>query len=301
MTTSRGQRTIGGVVEYKGRGLFHGQEVSIKLKPQPPNTGIRFQRVDLPGSPIIPGSVAYVKDHKRRILLEKDGVAVEGIEHCMASVAGLGIDNMLVEMTGKEVPAGDGSSMVFVRLIREAGTVNQEPPRQVFTLSRAITLEDNGAKIVALPNDAGLELTYHLDFKDRSSLKQSYTISVTEDAFFEQIATARTFCLSSGVEEFIRLGLGRGVTEENCFLINEDGTASTPIKRNKAVLRFADEGVRHKLLDLIGDLFLAGMGLRARVIGTRSGHLLNVLLARKIVELAQSEGCLSSKAVDVEV
>ena len=300
MTTSRGQRTIGREVEYKGCGLFHGQEVSVKLRPQPPDTGIRFQRMDVPGSPPIPGNVAYVKDHKRRILLEKDGVGIEGIEHCMAAVAGLGIDNMLVEMTGKEVPAGDGSSMTFVRLIREAGTVNQDVARPVFTLSRTITLEDDGAKIVALPNDAGLELTYYLDFKDLSSLKQSYTLSVTEDSFCEQIAPARTFSLSSGVEEFIRLGLGRGVTEENCFLINEDGTASTPIKRKEAALRFADEGVRHKLLDLIGDLFLTGMGIRARVIGTHSGHRLNVLLARRILELAQSEDSVSSKAVDVE-
>ncbi len=289
----RGQRTIGRTVEYRGSGLFLGQEVLIRLKPQPPNTGVQFQRMDLPGSPPIPASVAYVKDYKRRILLVKDEVEVEGVEHFMASVAGLGIDDILVEITGKEMPAGDGSSLVFMRLIKEAGVVSHDTPRRIFALSGTIALEDGGARIVALPHDDGLELSYNLDFGDKSTLRQSYTLSVTEKTFSQQIAPARTFCLSSGVEEFIRLGLGRGVTEENCFLVNEDGTASTPINRKQAVLRFDDESARHKLLDLLGDLYLTGMELRARVVGTRSGHLLNVLLAKKIFELARAESSLS--------
>ena len=300
MTESRQeQKTIEREVEYRGCGLFHGQEVAIRLIPQPPNTGIRFRRVDLPDSPSVPASVESVKDHKRRILLAKDGVEVEGVEHFMASVYGLGVDNILVEMTGREMPAGDGSSLVFVRLIREAGIVNHNAPRQVFTLYRTITLEDKEARVIAIPHDKGLELSYHLDFGDKSVLRQSYAFSVTEDAFSRQIAPARTFCLSSGVEEFIRLGLGRGVTEENSFLINEDGTASTPIERKRATLRFAEESARHKLLDLVGDLYLTGLDIRARITCTRSGHSLNVLLARKIVELAQAESSFS-KTVDVK-
>lgn len=290
----RYQRTTGRVVEYQGCGLFHGQEVSIRLRPQPPNTGIQFQRVDLPGSPVVPARVAYVKDHKRRILLARDEAEVEGIEHFMAAVAGLGIDNVLVEITGREIPAGDGSSLVFVQLIREAGVVeHNDAPRQIFTLCRTIALENDEAMIAAVPYDRGLELSYNLDFGDRSALRQSYTLSVTEETFSQQVAPARTFSLSSGVEEFVKLGLGKGVTEENCFLINEDGTASTPIGKKQASLRFDDESVRHKLLDLVGDLYLTGMELRARVIGTRSGHLLNVLLAKKIVELAEAESSLS--------
>ncbi|MFQ5956468.1 MAG: UDP-3-O-acyl-N-acetylglucosamine deacetylase [Candidatus Brocadiales bacterium] len=296
----RGQRTIGCETEYHGRGLFHGREVSIRLRPQPPNTGIQFQRVDLPGSPLIPAGVDYVRDYKKRILLVKDGAEIEATEHFMASVSGLGIDNLLVEITAKEMPAGDGSSLAFVRLIREAGIVEQDTPRHIFTLWRAITLEDNGASIVALPYDKGLELSYHLDFGGRSALRQSYTLFVTEDTFSEQIASARTFCLSSSVEEFIKLGFGKGVTEENCFLVNEDGTASTPINRNQATLRFVDECVRHKLLDMLGDLYLTGMEFRARVVGTRSGHHLNVCLAKKILELAHAEGSFS-RVVDVNV
>lgn len=292
MKLRQGQRTVGREVELCGRGLFHGQEVSIKLRPQPPNTGIQFRRVDLQGSPSIPASVAFVRDHTRRIILMRDGVAVEGVEHLMASLSGLGIDNLMVEITGKEMPAGDGSSLAFVQLIKEAGIVDQDAPRHVFNLLCTINLEDNDSSIVALPYDKGLELSYHLDFGDRSALRQSYTLSITEEAFSEQIAPARTFCLSSGVDEFVKLGLGKGVTEENCFLVNEDGTASTPVGRDKATLRFADEGVRHKLLDLLGDLYLTGMEIRARVVGTRSGHYLNVLLARKIFELAQAEGSL---------
>ena len=219
---------------------------------------------------------------------------MEGIEHIMAAVSGLGIDNVLVEITGKEMPAGDGSSLVFVQLIREAGVVeHKEAPRQIFTLYRTITLENDGARITAVPYDKGLELSYHMDFGDRSVLRQSYTLPLNEETFSQQISSARTFSLSSGVGEFIKLGLGKGVTEENCFLINEDGTASTPINKKRASLRFADEGVRHKLLDMVGDLYLTGMELRARVTGTRSGHLLNVLLAKKIVELAEAESSLS--------
>ncbi len=270
------------------------------MMPQPPNTGIRFRRVDLPGSPTIPASVDYVQDLKRRVLLARDGVEVEGVEHFMASISGLGIDNILVDLTGKEIPAGDGSSLVFVQLIKEAGIVNQNAPKRVFVLSSAITLEDNGRKIVALPYDKGLELSYHLDFGDTSVLRQSYTLSLTKDAFSEQIAPARTFCLSTDVEDFVKLGLGRGVTEENSFLVNEDGMALTPIHRKQANLRFADESVRHKLLDLLGDLYLTGMELRARIIGTRSGHSLNVRLAKKIVELAQAEDSLS-KTADAKV
>ncbi len=292
----RGQRTIGREIEYHGRGLFHGQEVSIRLKPQPPDTGIQFQRVDLPGSPRIPASVDYVKDFTRRILLVREGAEVEGIEHFMASVSGLCIDNLLVEITGREIPAGDGSSLVFVRLIREAGIVDQDIPRNVFTLWRTITLEDNGASIVALPYDKGLELSYYLDFGDLSALKESYTLFITEDNFSEHIAPARTFSLSSGVEEFVKLGYGKGVTEDNCFLVNEDGTVSTPTNRAQATLRFANESVRHKLLDMLGDLYLTGMELRARIVGTRSGHLLNVRLAKKMLELAYAEGSFSRVA-----
>lgn len=292
MKLHRAQRTVGRVVELRGRGLFHGQEVSIRLRPQPPNTGIQFLRVDLQGSPPIPASVVFVKDHARRIVLMRDGVEVEGVEHLMASLSGLGIDNLLVEITGKEMPAGDGSSLTFAQLIREAGVVDQDAPRHVFNLLCTISLEDNDSSIVAYPHDKGLELSYHLDFGEQSALRQSYSLSITEESFSEQIAPARTFCLSRGVDEFVRLGFGKGVTEENCFLVNEDGTASTPVGRNKATLRFADEGVRHKLLDLLGDLYLTGMELRARVVGRRSGHYLNVLLAKKIFELAQAEDSL---------
>lgn len=296
----RGQRTIRREIEYRGRGLFLGEEVSLKLRPQPGNTGIHFLRVDMPGSLPIPAHVGFLRGQTRRILLGRGEAEVEGIEHLMAALSGLSIDNLLIEITGREVPAGDGSAWVFTQLIREAGIVDQEIPRHLFSLSRPMIIGDDEAHLVALPHPKGMELSYRLDFGSSSSLKQSYSFSLTEETFLQEIAQARTFSLASAVEEFVRHGWGKGVTEENCFLIEKDGTPLTPLQKRPAPLRFPDEPVRHKVLDLLGDLYLTGVGLGARVFATRSGHSLNILLAQNISRLIEAQP-LPNRKVDIKV
>lgn len=296
----RGQRTIRREVEYSGRGLFLGEQVSLRLRPQLGNTGIHFLRVDMPGSLPIPAHVEFLRGQTRRILLGRGEAEVEGIEHLMAALSGLGIDNLLIETTGREMPAGDGSAWVFTQLIKEAGIVDQEIPKHIFTLPRPTIIGDDEAHLVALPHSKGMELSYRLDFGSSSSLKQSYNFSLTEETFLQEIARARTFSLASAVEEFVRRGWGKGVTEENCFLIDKDGAPLTPLQKTPALLRFPDEPVRHKVLDLLGDLYLIGAGLRARVFATRSGHSLNILLAQKISRLMEAQP-LPHRKVDIKV
>ncbi|MFN3466088.1 MAG: UDP-3-O-acyl-N-acetylglucosamine deacetylase [Candidatus Brocadiales bacterium] len=286
---SQWQRTIKKEVEYHGIGLFRGREVTMRLRPQPPGSGISFQRVDLKGSPQIPALVTSLRDNRRRISLGREEAEVEGIEHFMAAASGLGVTNLLVELTDSEMPAGDGSSRVFVELLQEGEVVEQFAPRSSFSLKQPIAMEEDNASLVALPYSDGLVLSYRLDFGKMSSLRQSFSLLVTEENFIKELSLARTFCLASQTEEFQRLGLGGGVTEENSFLIEDGGNPITPIQRKPAHLRYTDEPVRHKVLDLLGDLYLIGTELRAKVFGVKSGHPLNVRMARKLYALITQE------------
>jgi UDP-3-O-acyl N-acetylglucosamine deacetylase len=293
------QRTIKKEVEYRGWGLFGGKEVTIRLRPQPPDSGISFHRLDRKGSLPVPALVTHVREDKRRVILGREAEEVEGVEHLIAAVAGLGINNLLVELTEKEMPAGDGSARVFVELLRQGEVVEQGVPRPSFSLKQPLAVEGEEASLVALPYDEGLVLSYRLDFGKRSSLRQSFSLFLTEEDFIKELSSARTFCLASQAEEFQRLGLGRGVTEENSFLVEEAGQAVTPVKRKPAHLRYTEEPVRHKVLDLLGDLYLAGVELKARVFGTRSGHSLNVRMAKRIYDLVAKERSLRRQEVVV--
>ncbi len=288
------QRTLKKEVEYSGRGLFRGKEVTVRLRPQPPNSGISFQRLDLKGSPSIPALVTSLRDNQKRITLGGEEAEVEGIEHFMAAAAGLGINNLLVELTDSEMPAGDGSSRVFVELLQEGEVAEQPVPKRPFILRQPLAVEENGASLVALPHSDGLVLSYRLDFGKMSSLRQSFSLFLTEESFYQEFSAARTFCLTSQIEEFQRLGLGKGVTEENSFLIEEGGHAITPIQKRPANLRYPDEPVRHKVLDLLGDLYLIGAELRAKVFGARSGHSLNVSMAKRLFHLLRQEPSLNA-------
>lgn len=293
------QRTIKKEVEYHGLGLFRGREVTIRLKPQPPDSGISFQRLDLKGSQPIPALVTHLRDDSKRITLGRAEAEVEGVEHLMAATAGLGITNLLVELTDSEMPAGDGSSRVFVELLQEGEVVEQRVPKISFSLNQPLVVEEDNASLVVLPYSDGLVLSYRLDFGKMSPLRQSFSLLVTGESFIEELSAARTFCLSDQAEEFQKLGLGKGVTEENSFLINKEGNAITPIQRKPATLRYTDEPVRHKVLDLLGDLYLAGVELKAKVFGTKSGHLLNTRMAKRLYNLINQKSSLRKQEVGV--
>lgn len=283
------QRTIAGIIEYSGQGLFTGKEVGLRLKPSRVNTGIFFVRSDLKGSPKVPAYVDTVYDCDRHISLRKDGVEVTSIEHIMAALAGSDIDNVEIEINGSEVPAGDGSSLPFVKLLMDAGVTIQDKPRKCFFLQEELKVSNGNASITALPYDKGLSLLYDLDFDGSYLGRQTFEIEITGDNFHTQIAPARTFGLDTFIEEFKKKGLGKGVTDDNSLILHEDGSITKPLSMAPAELRFPDECVRHKILDIVGDLYLTNISLYARIVATRSGHYLNVRIAEKIVEIYNSQ------------
>ncbi|MBV6518947.1 MAG: UDP-3-O-[3-hydroxymyristoyl] N-acetylglucosamine deacetylase [Candidatus Brocadia sp.] len=280
------QKTIGQEIECFGIGMFRGENTTLRFRPAPLNSGISFIRVDLPNRPSIPAHVNSLSSNYRRIFLKHQDAEVECIEHLMAALAGLGIDNVEIEITGREVPAGDGSAQFFVDILKKAGIVDLGGAKKIFVVTKSLAVKSENASILAVPCEKGLVLSYTLDFKGPFLPQQTYDITFTEESFCREIAPARTFGLSTYIEEFRQLGLGKGVTDENSVIVHEDGTMTKPISMKPAELRFPNELVRHKILDLIGDLSLANVVIQGHIIAKKSGHSLNVQLAKKIANSA---------------
>ena len=281
------QRTISRVVEYSGIGLFTGVEVKLRFKPALANTGIVFVRTDVEGHPKVPANIEMLYDTKRLVTLEKDGVGVKSVEHVMAAFSGLGIDNIEIEVNSNEVPAGDGSPLLFLQLLKGTGIKTLAEPKNTYYLQEELRVSNGDASMIALPYDKGLSLSYILDFNGSFLNRQCFEIEMTEDNFSTQIAPARTFGLCTVIEEYKKLGLGKGVTDDNSLILQEDGSITKPLSMSPAELRFPNECVRHKILDIIGDLYLTNLTLHARIVATKSGHYLNTCMAEKIYESAK--------------
>ena len=281
------QRTISRVVEYSGIGLFTGVEVKLRFKPALANTGIVFVRTDVEGHPKVPANIEMLYDTKRLVTLEKDGVGVKSVEHVMAAFSGLGIDNIEIEVNSNEVPAGDGSSLLFLQLLKGTGIKTLAEPKNTYYLQEELRVSNGDASMIALPYDKGLSLSYILDFNGSFLNRQCFEIEMTEDNFSTQIAPARTFGLCTVIEEYKKPGLGKGVTDDNSLILQEDGSITKPLSMSPAELRFPNECVRHKILDIIGDLYLTNLTLHARIVATKSGHYLNTCMAEKIYESAK--------------
>lgn len=276
------QKTIAQVAGFSGTGMFRGEFTRLLFKPAPLNFGIFFVRVDLPNRPKVSAHVHALSSNYKRIFLKNNEAEVECVEHLMAALAGLGIDNIEIEIDGREVPAGDGSARLFFELLKKAGIAEIGGEKRIFTVKKPMTVSSGDAHILVVPYEHGFKLSYTLDFSGSFIQRQTYDLEFTEESFCREIAPARTFGLSTYIEEFKRLGLGKGVTDENSVIVHEDGKLTTPVSTKPAKLRFPNEFVRHKILDLIGDLYLANTAIIGHVIATRSGHSLNVQLARKI-------------------
>lgn len=283
------QKTISRIVEYSGVGLFTGEEVKLRFKPAPANTGIKFMRTDIEGQPKVSANVESLSGSNRMVSLEEKGVGVKSVEHVMAALAGLGIDNIEIEINGNEVPAGDGSSLLFTQLLKGTGIKTLEEPKNIFCLQEELKVSDGDASIEAFPYNKGLSLSYILDFNGSFLNRQCFEIEMTENNFSTEIAPARTFGLSTIIEEYRKRGWGKGVTDENSLILNEDGTITKPLSMAPANLRFPDECVRHKILDIIGDLYLTNLTLHARIVATKSGHYLNTCMAEKIIESSKKQ------------
>ncbi len=271
------QKTIKKSVEFEGVGIHTGEKVLVRFKPAEPDTGVNFVRLDLPGKPSIPANANSIAYRMRRTSLKREGAEVHTVEHLMAALNGMGIDNLVIEINGPEVPGGDGSSLTFVQLLKEAGIVTQKLPKKIFEIKSPIAVSEEDVTLVALPCDDGLTISYTLDYNIPSVGSQYFSIRVNEDSFERELAPARTFCLNSEVEELQKQGLGKGASYENTLVISDKGVVNND-------LRFPDEFVRHKILDLLGDLYLVNATLKAHVVANKSGHPTNMKLVKKILE-----------------
>jgi UDP-3-O-[3-hydroxymyristoyl] N-acetylglucosamine deacetylase/3-hydroxyacyl-[acyl-carrier-protein] dehydratase len=280
------QRTIAERTEFRGTGLFTSVGVTATLYPADPDTGIVFRRSDLPGRPSAAAHVDHALERPRRTALRVGSDSVETVEHCLAALVGMGVDNVVVELDGPEVPAGDGSAEPFVRAIEAVGTVEQPATRDPLVITEPLTVRDAEVTAAALPSDAvGMELMYVLDYGERSHIRPQIC-NFTVDAqtrggtFARQVAPARTFSTLAEAEEAQRAGLFKHLTARDMLVIGPSG----PVDNE---LRFHDEPARHKLLDLMGDLALVGRPIRGRIVAVRSGHAINRRLARELVDSAR--------------
>jgi len=276
------QQTIAGSVEIEGRGLFTGTPSIVRLHPAPANQGITFLRTDEQVPVRIPARVANVAKRARRTSLRNGTVSIETVEHCLSACAGLGIDNVLIELRGDELPAGDGSGLLFLDKLREAGVAPQDAGRDWFVISQTVRVVDGDSELVALPplqaTAETLEIHYDLDYGEASPIgRQHHTFVLTPDRYLQEIAPARTFVLKPEADQLLAAGLGSHLTYSDILVFGNDG----PIENT---LRFPDECVRHKILDLIGDLMLLGKPLIGRIYARRSGHSLNHELVRRFAE-----------------
>lgn len=278
-TETNYQTTIGRPATISGVGFFNGVDTNVRLLPAQVNTGIQLQRTDIPQSPRIPATIDYLIPSHRRTVLGIGDVTVEMTEHLLAALAGLGIDNCLVQIDAPEVPGGDGSAQSFVDAILGAGIIQQSAVRLITTLDSSYEVEDqSGASITARPNDKrALAVSFELDYGPTSPFSpQQLRIEISPDTFANEIAFARTFVLEEEIEALQELGYGSRVTAADLVVFRKDGS----VLENK--LRSPDECVRHKILDCIGDLALIGGPIHGLVSASRSGHSLNHELARQI-------------------
>ena len=274
--SDRPQRTIGNQVEITGVGLHTGEAARLRILPAEPGHGVIFRRTDLPDSPEIPARIEFMHDAPRRTCLKAGGAEVHTTEHLLAALAALGIDNVVCELDGPEIPGVDGSSLPYLDALEKAKIKDQKEPVIVHTLREPVHVSDGGWTIVALPHEAGLRLNYTLAFDSPRPIRESMTFDLDRAAFREQIAPARTFVTSEEIGALREAGLGKGASEENTVVISDDAD------HDAARMRFPDEPLRHKLLDLVGDLALLGRPLRAHIVAQRTGHVANRLLVRKI-------------------
>lgn len=274
------QHTIARETVVSGPGLLLGEEARAVFLPAPPDHGVVFERCDLPQPVRIPALVSNVLPGARRTTLRSGEATIETVEHCMSALAGLRIDNVLIRLHGPELPCGDGSAWPFVEALLDVGVVEQDALRRVFRLEEPIVVSDDGAMLAALPNDGeGMQVLYDLDYGTRSSRirPQSHAFAAQNGSYVEEIARARTFSLREEAQALWERGMCRHLTPRDVLVIGEDG----PIDN---AYRFENEPVRHKVLDLIGDLYLVGCEVSCRLVAHRSGHALNRRMGLKMLE-----------------
>jgi len=271
------QRTIQHEVSHAGIGVHTGNRSRLTFKPAPPNHGVKFVRTDTDERVTIDAVIENVSDVVRGTTISSNGVKIHTVEHVLAALMGFGIDNLVIEVDANEPPVGDGSSNPFVAMLEEAGIEEQDAPKQWFAPSEPIHFSDNGVTIIVLPADR-LRISATICY-GRPGLDSQYcSLPIDTETFVTQIAPSRTFCFYHDVEHLMRNNLIKGGSLDNAVVIKDGAILA------KDGLRFPNEFVRHKVLDIMGDLFLLGYPLRAHVVAIRSGHLPHIKLTRLLRE-----------------
>jgi UDP-3-O-[3-hydroxymyristoyl] N-acetylglucosamine deacetylase len=269
------QRTLKRPTSCAGIGLHSGRKVTLSLKPAAAGSGIRFRRSDLGGLEV-PAAVNHLGPINYATALMRDAVRVDTVEHLLAALVSLGIDNVIVELNSPEVPIMDGSAAPFVFLIQEAGIRSLEAPRRFLKVRRPISLSRGDKRIAVYPSDH-FKVTYSIAFDHPLLRHQSRTIRLTGDSFVDEIAPARTFTFLKEVEMLRQQGLALGGSLENAIVIGDTGVLNN-------ALRFDDEFVRHKILDVIGDMALVGHPIIGHLVAHRGGHALHTAFAAQVLE-----------------
>ncbi len=303
------QRTVRREISLSGTGLHTGNNCTMTFKPAPPDHGVEFIRADLPGSPGVIADIDHVVDISRGTTLQDGEAKVYTVEHVLAALAGLQIDNMIVELDNNEPPVGDGSAKPYVDKLLEAGIENQDADKVYLEIDTPMSLNEpeRGIDLVVTPSDE-LRITFMIDYKNPALGTQYTTCVDLEKEFVEEFAPARTFCFLSEVESLKEAGLIKGGSLGNAIVIYDSDLGQVEVDRirkvldlkekafvgktgiiNDVPLRFYNEPVRHKTLDLLGDLFLIGVPFKGHVLAARSGHKANVALAREMRDLYQKK------------
>jgi UDP-3-O-[3-hydroxymyristoyl] N-acetylglucosamine deacetylase len=269
------QRTLRRQISCVGIGLHSGNKVTLSLKPAPVDYGIRFRRTDL-GALEVPATVNHLAGIQLATGLARNEVSVETVEHLLAALVSSNIDNVLIELNSPEVPIMDGSAAPFIYLIQEAGVKRQSAARKYLKIVRPIAIS-RGDKRIALYPSEHFKVTYSISYDHPLLRHQSRTLRITEDSFVEEIAPARTFTFLKDVEMLRQNGLALGGSLENAIVLGETGVLNN-------ALRFADEFVRHKILDAVGDLALVGYPVIGHLVAHRAGHALHTAFAARILD-----------------
>jgi UDP-3-O-[3-hydroxymyristoyl] N-acetylglucosamine deacetylase len=281
------QRTIRRQVSCVGIGLHSGNKVNLTLKPAPVDSGIRFRRTDL-GHHEVPATVHNLAGIQLATGLARNEVSVETVEHLLAALTSVGIDNLVIELNSPEVPIMDGSAAPFIYLIQEAGVKRLQTARKYLKIVRPVAISRGDKRIALFPSDH-FKVTYSISYDHPLLRHQSRTLRITEESFAEEIAPARTFTFLKDVEMLRQNGLALGGSLENAIVLGETGVLNN-------ALRYEDEFVRHKILDAIGDLALVGHPVIGHLVAHRAGHALHTEFAMKVLEETQAWRLVESPA-----
>ena len=296
---ARRQNTIGKAVSVSGRALFSGRETVARLCPAETHTGILFVRTDLPDKPVVPATTEALGSGLRWTTLQREEVEIRSVEHLLSACLALRVDNLMVELDGDEMPAGGGCAGPYAEALLEGGIEEQAADKPTLEIEQPFVVSEGEAYVMAMPAEEGLTLNYVLEFDQEGLATQVITLRLEPEIYLTDFAPARTFAFENAYEEFARQGIGGGVTDDNALVIFRDGSIRKAVSRQKAELRFPDEFVRHKMVDLLGDLALAGVEVQGKVVALRSGHKLHSAFAARLASMQKEKVAAAEEYLDI--